>query len=170
METAHLLLTAPDATDWPPFRALLADPRVHATLGGPQSEEEMRAAWDRVCAHWTAHGFGLWCVRDRASGAWLGHGGVRHHLMLGAPVLELVYAYTAESWGRGVATEVARAAVAWAFEGLGAPALVARTLATNAGSRRVMEKCGMRADGEFEHRGLPHVRYVVTRADAMPPA
>ena len=48
------------------------------------------------------------------------------------------------AWGRGYATEGSRALVDKAFAELGARRVHASTMAVNAGSRRVMEKAGMR--------------------------
>jgi RimJ/RimL family protein N-acetyltransferase len=47
-------------------------------------------------------------------------------------------------WGRGYATEGARALVRWAFTELGVDEVVATTMAVNARSRAVMERAGLR--------------------------
>ena len=45
-------------------------------------------------------------------------------------------------WGRGYATEAARAVIAYAFDELGYETLEAGARVTNPASRRVLEKCG----------------------------
>jgi RimJ/RimL family protein N-acetyltransferase len=55
-------------------------------------------------------------------------------------------------WGQGLATEAARAVVAFGFEGLGLHRIQATHMTSNPASGRVMEKLGMRREGV--HRDL----------------
>jgi RimJ/RimL family protein N-acetyltransferase len=57
---------------------------------------------------------------------------------------ELGYRLYPDFWGRGLATEGARALIGLAFEQLRIDRVVATTMADNAASWRVMEKCGLR--------------------------
>ena len=70
--------------------------------------------------------------------------------------VELAYALMAESWGRGLATELSQALLAVAFEHLGLEDLVCFTLTTNRASRRVMEKVGFTFERDVIHAGMPH--------------
>lgn len=83
----------------------------------------------------------------------------------GETMLELGYRLRREAWGRGLASEGARALVRYAFEELGERAVDACADPRNAGSIKVMEKCGMRYAGRFVHPRIPLevVRYVVER-------
>jgi RimJ/RimL family protein N-acetyltransferase len=81
-------------------------------------------------------------------------------------------ALSADHWGRGLATEGARALVPYAFEVIGLRALVSFTVPGNVRSRRVMEKLGMTHDqaDDFDHPRLPeghpfrrHVLYRLRR-------
>ena len=65
-------------------------------------------------------------------------------------------------WGRGYATEAARAAIAFAFEELGLDRIVAVTEPQNVASRRVMEKCGLSFVGVTVHEERTHVKYAIT--------
>jgi RimJ/RimL family protein N-acetyltransferase len=58
--------------------------------------------------------------------------------------LELGWRLRRAAWGRGYATEGARALVRLAFDALGAQRVVAHTMTVNRASRRVMEKAGLR--------------------------
>jgi RimJ/RimL family protein N-acetyltransferase len=60
-----------------------------------------------------------------------------------ARTVSIGYRLRRSAWGRGYATEGARALVRRAFE-LGAEEIVATTMAVNAGSRAVLEKAGLR--------------------------
>jgi RimJ/RimL family protein N-acetyltransferase len=58
--------------------------------------------------------------------------------------LELGYRIVRAHWGHGHATEIARTLVRCAFDELGASRVVATTMAVNTGSRRVLERAGLR--------------------------
>lgn len=58
--------------------------------------------------------------------------------------VELGYRLLPSHWGRGLATAGARLLVRRAFAELGVPKVVATTMAVNTGSRRVLEKAGLR--------------------------
>jgi RimJ/RimL family protein N-acetyltransferase len=89
-----------------------------------------------------------------------------------APAVELGWRLARPFWGRGIASEAASAAVAFAFEQLALTDLVSYTAAINVRSRRVMERLGMRRDPaeDFIHPGLPArhplAAHVLYRLDA----
>ena len=56
---------------------------------------------------------------------------------------EIGYRLHRTAWGKGLATEAARALIDWAFDQGGYDCVRASTMAVNLGSRRVMEKAGM---------------------------
>jgi RimJ/RimL family protein N-acetyltransferase len=118
-------------------------------------------------------GFGRWAAHDRESGEFLGW----FSLDVDTPDMtcrpELGYRLRRSAWGRGLATEGARALIHHAFRHLGIDAVFAQTMAVNRASRRVMEKCGMRqvrtfhVDFEDPLPGTKHgeVEYEMTRRD-----
>jgi RimJ/RimL family protein N-acetyltransferase len=87
--------------------------------------------------------------------------------------VELGYRLRPAVWGRGLATEGARLLVRRAFTSLGVERVVATTMAVNTGSRRVLEKAGLRhvdtffADWPDPIPGAEHgdVVYAVTREE-----
>ena len=82
----------------------------------------------------------------------------------GTDEIEVGYAFERAAWGRGYATEVASAIVQWGFEELGLERIVAVASPENAGSRRVMDKLGMRYEGVRPGSGQPSVYYSLTPA------
>ena len=68
--------------------------------------------------------------------------------------LEIGWALRREFWGRGYASEIGRAGLAFAFEALGVQAVVSCTVRHNARSRAVMQRMGMRYAGEIHSRGM----------------
>ncbi len=156
VETARLLLLRPEESDREVLREMHRDDRVMATLGGTRSDAESDVLLDVFRAHWAAHHFGYWIVRDPASGRFVGRGGLRLLVVDGTPEIEVGYGLMSEFWGRGFATEIAEASVRAAFDVVGVRSLVCFTMPSNAKSRRVMEKAGFRYEKDFVHAQLPH--------------
>ncbi len=129
--------------------------------GKPFSEDQTRAFLDRAADHWKSHGFGLWCIRDKASGNFVGYGGVKHAEVEGRDEIELAYAITFDNWRKGFATEISRASLDHAFNTLHLAHVVAFTLPHNKGSRGVMENCGFTYQRNITHANLPHVLYTL---------
>jgi len=151
--------TVPDDGDLDFLVALAADPRVGATLGGVRTRGEVVQWLAEERAHWERHGFGYWVWCDRVTGEGVARGGVRIRQVEGEDVTELGWAVVAERWGQGLATELAQASVDAAAR-LGIPRVVAFTMPTNVGSRRVMEKLGMTYERTFVHgQWGPHILY-----------
>jgi ribosomal-protein-alanine N-acetyltransferase len=159
LETARLLLTAPEPADGEEIATLLGDPRMGRWLGGTLARDAALLALDRWSAHWAAHGFGLWIARDRSTGELLGRGGLWMTVVAGAAEVEVGWAITPQRWGQGLATELGAAALTVAEEDLAIDSVVAFTLHDNAASRCVMQKLGLHHDRDIDHRALPHVLY-----------
>jgi RimJ/RimL family protein N-acetyltransferase len=82
------------------------------------------------------------------------------HLQDG-PEVEVGYRFMRRCWGKGYATEAARASIDSGFAELGLERIVAVTTPDNRPSRRVMEKCGLTFVGLTIVHGQPHVKYAV---------
>lgn len=103
---------------------------------------------------------------DRAQdNRFAGRGGIRHIHVAGNDEIEIAYALMVEFWGRGLATEIARQLVRMAFTVFKIEDVVAFTSKRNVGSRRVMEKAGLRFEHEFKHAEEPHLLYRVRREE-----
>jgi ribosomal-protein-alanine N-acetyltransferase len=162
-QTARLLLTRMSEADLPELRRMHQDPRVMATLGGVQPPERVES-WVRAqLAHWREHGFGWWTLRDRAAGRFAGRGGLLRTTVDDRSEVEIGYGLVPGFWGHGLATELATECVRVAFDVLDLPDVVSFTLPSNAASRRVMDKAGLRYERDFIRAGLPHVLYRLTR-------
>ena len=133
------------------------------TLGGTKSEAEVVDWIAQEELHRTAHGYGQWAWRLRESGQFAGRGGLRRTEIEGVLETEVAWAVVPELWGRGLGTEIGRAAVEHAFARLGLPDVVAFTLSGQRASRRAMEKLGFEFEREISYAGLPHVLYRLRR-------
>ncbi|MEA2712145.1 MAG: hypothetical protein QOK27_106 [Gemmatimonadales bacterium] len=130
-----------------------------AQLGGVRDEAGTRAYLERNLAHWAAYGFGLWMLRDRDTGRAIGRAVLRHLDVEGVDEVETGYGFLPDLWGRGLATEIARACVHIGRERLGLASLVGITLPTNAASQQVMRKAGLQYERDIVHAGVPHLLF-----------
>jgi ribosomal-protein-alanine N-acetyltransferase len=100
-------------------------------------------------------------VELRSSDEVIGVTGLTH--LDDGPEVEVGYRFLNRCWGRGYATEAARASIAYGFSELGLDRIVAVTLPKNIASRRVMEKCGMSFVGVMHVYGSAQVKYAIAR-------
>ena len=145
--------------DLPLLRRLHGDERIMATLGGVRTEAETQAYLERNLAHWTEHGFGIWILRDPASGELVGNAGLRHLTVDGVVEVELAYAILPELWGRGLATDAARACVTIGRDWLGLHSVVALTLPSHVASQRVLRNAALIQEREVVHSGRLHLLF-----------
>src|SRR4051794_13387730 len=144
------------AEDLPALAAINADAEGMRWIAPnrPLRPEESAALLERIEAHWREHGYGLWAVEAREPGAGcIGFTGLAIPSFLPAvlPAVEVGWRLHRDWWGRGLATEAARAAVAYGFETLGLRSVVSIIDAENAPSVRVAEKLGMRPGRDRLH-------------------
>lgn len=174
--TERLILRRWRTCDQAAFAALNSDPRVLEFLPRALTRRESDAFIARIEAHIDQHGFGFWAVEIPDVTPLAGFVGLavpkfEAHF---TPCVEIGWRLAAEHWGRGYATEGARAALDFAFDHAAAPEVVSFTSVRNSASRRVMEKLGMVHDpaDDFDHPSLPegdrlrrHVLYRIARAN-----
>ena len=158
MLTERLALRRFTTADAANLLSLDGDPQVMRFLTGTtRSLAQIRAEVlpDLAGCHLRFPGFGYWAAETRAAGEFIGWFGLRPVTPADGPiehwpdargqtgVVSLGYRLRRSAWGRGYATEGARALVRLAFTGLGVSEVVATTMAVNTG-RRVMERAGLR--------------------------
>jgi RimJ/RimL family protein N-acetyltransferase len=157
LETDRLLLRPwRPAEDLDALVALNADADVMrwVTPNRPLRRDETADFLDRVIRHWDEHGFGLWALTPREEDAeCIGFAGLAIPSFLPAilPAVEVGWRLAPARWGRGLATEAARASIAFGFERLGLRSIVAVVDARNERSLRVTEKLGMRPGPDRLH-------------------
>ncbi|HEX7173758.1 MAG TPA: GNAT family N-acetyltransferase, partial [Pyrinomonadaceae bacterium] len=167
VETSRLLLRPFTAEDLDDFSEILGKPGVMKYLGTdcqPMSRAETETALRSMIGHWRRHGFGRWAVVSKEGGRLIGCAGLRSY----QAVAELVYLLDEPYWGRGLATEVARACLRFGFETQGFDRIVAFARLRNAASRRVLDKLGMSFDGETTVFGIHVAQHSLRREEFRP--
>lgn len=170
--------------DLPLARALFGDPRVTALVGGPLSDDQVRARLATEIATEREHGYQYWPIALSGRTAALsgdtaalsgGTAALSGDIAVGCCGLkprdpaqrihELGFYLLADHWGHGYAVEAGRSVIAFAFDELGAASLFAGHHPDNAGSKRTLEKLGF----QFTHHelypptGLMHPGYALRR-------
>ena len=161
--TTCLLAERLTAAHLPDLRRMDRDERFMARLGGVRDRRGTEAylAWN--LEHWAEYGYGLWMLRDAATGAMVGRAVLRHLDVEGVDEVEVGYGFLPEVWGRGLATEVAVACVGIGRDRVGLESMVAITLPDHLASQRVMRKAGLSYERDFIHVGRPHVLFRTVR-------
>lgn len=144
------------AEHWPDLRRMDQDEGFMRLLGGVRDEAGTRVYLEQNLKHWDDHGFGMWILRDSGTAAIIGRAIVRHLDVEGVDEVEVGYGFMPAYWGRGLATEIARACVRRGFDQLRLASLVAITTPANLASLRVMEKAGLVYERDIIHAGTPH--------------
>ena len=147
LETERLVLRRLTAADVDNLVELDGDPEVMRYLSGgaptPRDVIESDILPRLLRAYERGAGFGYWAAIEKANGDFLGWFSFRPSDGGGPEQAELGYRLRRTAWGRGLATEGARALVRKGFTELGVRRVVATTYQDNLASRRVMEKVGM---------------------------
>jgi RimJ/RimL family protein N-acetyltransferase len=162
--TQRLVLTPVGPDDVEDLNLLYGDPVV-AYWTGPWTRAAVEAWAAKMVARWTVDGVGKWMARDRSDGSLVGRGGFTRVDLDGEAVLELGWAVRDARTGRGYATELGRAALAWAGRHRPDLPIVAFTEVHNEASQAVMRRLGMRPAGIIRRAGLVEGRAGV-HADA----
>ena len=116
------------------------DVRLFLFDGGIMSEEEVTEVIEDSARDFAAAGYGLWLIQEQGRAELVGTAGLRPLEDLG---LEIFYSLAPDSWGRGYATEAARAVVEHALGPLGLPEVLAEVDEGNTPSIRVIERLGL---------------------------
>lgn len=169
LQTDRLTLRMFREADFDAYAEMVADPEVARYIGDGQPVSRPMA-WRNLAmmvGHWSLRGYGMWAVEERSSGALVGRVGFWQPE--GWPGFELGWMLRRSFWGRGYATEGARAALQFAFTELARPQVISLIHPDNAASIRVALRLGERLLGPTEVLGKVVLTYGITR-EAWKPA
>ncbi|MBA4747556.1 MAG: GNAT family N-acetyltransferase [Sphingopyxis sp.] len=159
IETARLRLREHRLSDKDDHVAMWADERVTRFIGGEPRDETL--SWSKFLAAaglWPIMGFGYWVFADKVSDRLVGMGGLSYFArgiveLEGVP--EAGWAFDADHWGQGLATEAMTAVLAWADAHLGAPEVRCIINPGNDASEKVAAKLGFALSGSSDALGDP---------------
>jgi RimJ/RimL family protein N-acetyltransferase len=159
--TEWLLLRPAMLDDLDAWHAISRDAE-EAWFGAANSTlDDARVNLGKHMRHQESHGFGLWAVELRATREVIGATGLTH--LADGSKIEVGYRFLRKHWGKGYATEAARASIEFGLDELRLERIVAVTLPSNRASRHVMEKCGMTFVGVMNVYDHAQVKYAIAR-------
>ena len=173
IETARVGLRPFKAEDLDAFSALNDDPDVMEFFPRRLSRLECEQYMQRINEKIEAQGYGFWAAEHLLDRQFMGFVGITQvsYETLFTPAVEIGWRLATRYWGRGLATEAARACLVFGFEKAKLDRIVSFTSLVNRRSFRVMERLGMTRQGEFDHPEIPdkhvlkrHVWYALDRS------
>ncbi len=162
LETGRLLLRPLSLEDLDEFVELHADPEVTryvSSFDRAAAEERLRAN-DR---EWEQRGHGMFAVLEREREEFIGRTAIKHWPQFDET--EAGWTLRRAAWGRGFATEAARACVEWAFAEFEMPYLTAMIVPGNERSVGVAEHLGMTVLREDELLGEAVIVHALRRPE-----
>jgi RimJ/RimL family protein N-acetyltransferase len=165
LETDRLTLRMLRESDLDAYAEMCADPEIMRYIGDGQPLLRPMA-WRNLAmmvGHWSLRGYGLWAAQERSSGTLVGR--IGFWSPEGWHGFELGWMLRRSFWGRGYATEGARAALQFAFTQLKQPQVISLIHPENAASIRVAQRLGERLLGPTEVMGKPALIYQITREE-----
>lgn len=146
-------LVPDDAKD---YAAMRFHPEVAKWLPAPGVTDPVEAAHatiDRFASSWQTRRYAPWGIF--LDGRLIGHGGLNYVPEFEAT--EVLWALHPDAWGKGYATEVARAALVYGFDTLDLGLIFAITLESNLASQAVMKRLGLTYRKRVEYKGFTDV-------------
>ena len=145
IETARLILRPTALEDFERWAEFAADPVAARYLGGVQARSMAWRSLMSMAGAWSLTGVAMFSVIEKSSGRWIGRLGPWQPE--GWPGTEVGWSLHPDAWGKGYASEGARAAIDYAFETLGWDDVIHCIDPDNRGSEKVAERLGSRNRG-----------------------
>ena len=131
--------------------------------GTGYTHEEAKRSLDSILEHWSKHGFGIWAVTDKEKKALIGRCGL--NLIIDTSETEVDFVLARDYWGRGYATEAAKAALSYGFGVLKLGRIIALAKPEHTASRRVIEKVGMHYIRNAGYWNITCAYYEIAKTD-----
>ena len=164
LETERLLLRPMAPGDLDALVRIWNDPDVGRYLwdGRPVSREQAEAVLSTSLASFQQSGYGLWTLIQRDRAEVISVCGLGFFATMAD--VELIYSLARECWGRGLATEAARAVLRYGFDVLGLTRIIGLANPANVVSWRVLERLGFRFEELTSYNNEPLRRYALARS------
>jgi RimJ/RimL family protein N-acetyltransferase len=127
----------------------------------PPRMERVQALIDRQLMQYEKYHLGWWAVVPQERATLIGWNGLQY--LPETDEVEVGYLLSKQFWGRGYATEGARAAITFGFETLGLGQIIGLTHPENKASQNVLLKCGLEYVEQKEYFGMRANRYQIIK-------
>jgi RimJ/RimL family protein N-acetyltransferase len=155
LETERLILRDILPKDEEAFFEMDSKPEVHIYLGNNPvtNRDQIKEVIQHVRQQYEENGIGRWAVIEKESGNFIGWSGLKliteyenKHINF----YDVGYRLHPTYWGKGYATESAKAALAYGFNELKINDIYGIAHIENKASRHALEKCGLKFIEKFE--------------------
>ena len=150
LEAERLILRPLEVADAAALSKLWTDSDVTLYMGGPRNYEEIYAEFIKDARNESPPKFDLWPVIEKATGQLIGHCGLIDKEVEGKVEIELVYVFAKRAWGKGYATEIAKAIADYAFNQFGLNRIISLINPQNVASENVAKKISMKFEKEIQ--------------------
>jgi [ribosomal protein S5]-alanine N-acetyltransferase len=163
-ETSRLILREFQREDYRELASILAKTNVmrfslNGCLTVSQTQEKIAGFIDS----YSRYGFGKWAVILKEDKQLIGYCGIAVEEIDEKKETELGYRLNDKYWGKGLATEAAKATLQYGFKELKLPYILAIVESANKASIRVLKKLGMAYKKPTIFRGLEMKVYQLDR-------
>jgi RimJ/RimL family protein N-acetyltransferase len=164
LETARLRLREFTPADADALEAVLGDPMAMRYYPAPFDRKGVEEWIERNLDRYQNEGYGLWAMLLRDTNQLIGDCGCYSRDVDGRNDVEIGYHVRRDLWGKGYATEAARACIEYAFSKLGVDRVISLIRPENLQSIRVAEKNGLTCEKIIFWRGFDHCIYAKTKS------
>lgn len=172
IETDRLILRPFQRTDFEDVKSVWGDKETMSFYPQPYSDDRIEEIISRQIDLFAKHGYGLFAVLNKATGAFIGDCGITIQMIDGTEEHEIGYRIKKKCWGFGYAVEAALAVKEYGFKTLKLKKLCSYMESSHKQSRRVAEKIGMKRDKEYSNpnnRDLLTTVYSITNEGEAEP-
>jgi RimJ/RimL family protein N-acetyltransferase len=176
LSTDRLILRTWKSDDIPLMAAISSDPLVMEHFPYTQDLAATQKLIAHIQDHYEKYGYCLYALEIKNTGEFIGFVGLNHpsfdipgFIPKSLPIVEIGWRLSSTHWGKGYATEAAKAVLKYAFNELNLKEIISFTVPANIKSRRVMEKIGLHHSetDDFNHpkidEGSPLKQHVLYR-------
>ena len=148
LESERMVLRELKESDTQALAEIYADYDVMQYIGKgtvlsyEQTKKSIKS-WEK---HYELFKFGIWATIEKSTGKFIGLCGLSW--LPDYTDIEVSYLFEKSSWGKGYATEIAKAILNYGFHDFGLMRIVALVYPQNTPSIHVIDKLGMKYEGE----------------------
>lgn len=171
LETERLILKTTKLTDLDRLVVLRSDPDVMTHLGDVATDtvEQVKRFLSIAMPYQKKHGIGFCMVFEKHSGDFIGQAGLFH---IGyddtQPEIEIAYRLHKKFWGKGYATELAKALIQRGFQNLSVNKLIGAATPENIASQKVLLKAGLDYTGKIKwYDGRELLGYAIYKSEQV---
>lgn len=162
-ETSRLILREYTYSDFDDLAKIICDPETMKHYNKPYDTNGVQRWLDWSINNYKQHGFGLWVIELKGSGAFIGDCGLTIQNIDGELLPEIGYHINKNYWQNGYAKEAASAVRDWAFKNTEYTTLYSYMTASNIASYSTAESIGMTRVKEFLDDDILHYVYKISK-------